>query len=161
MSNHSHNHGHHHHDHSHGDGHHHHHDHGPGHNHGPDGEHMHSHVHADPHKERLARLQALAATFIEGFRKADDKPAFLDLAGIATTRTGSDGLTQHLVDVSIEEKWQMGTASPAFASRELVYLPYPAAMVQGRETMVFTYVSLSERSDIDLMELLAQRPGSG
>lgn len=118
---------------------------------------MHSHVHADPDKESMARLQALAAAFIEGFRKADDKPAFLDLAGISAKRAGTDGLAMHLVDAAIVSNWQLGTASPAFASRELVHLPYPAAMVTERETMTFTYVSLTERADIGLIELLSDR----
>ncbi|MEM1376010.1 MAG: hypothetical protein AAGG69_01345 [Pseudomonadota bacterium] len=134
--------------HQHGHDHHH----GPGHNHSH--EHMHSHVHTDPDKERLDRLQALAASFIDGFRKADDKPAFLELARIPKHREGADGLRMHLIDTSIETKWQLGTASPAFASRELVHLPYPSAMVQERETMTFTYVSLTERVDVDLLELL-------
>ncbi|MEL6920246.1 MAG: hypothetical protein AAFO77_04360 [Pseudomonadota bacterium] len=105
------------------------HHHGPGHNHEHDHDHMHSHVHTDPEKERMVRLQALATSFIDGFRKADDKPAFLELAGIPQTREGSDGLKMHLIDATIESKWQLGTASPAFASRELVHLPYPAALV--------------------------------
>ncbi|MER3357249.1 MAG: hypothetical protein RLQ73_25230 [Hoeflea sp. D1-CHI-28] len=144
---HAHHHGH---EHSHHD--HHDHAHGPGHNHGHD--HMHSHVHANPDKERLHRLQALAAAFIEGFRKAEDKPAFIELSQVATRREGSDGLTMHLVDAAVETKWQLGTASPAFGSRELVHLPYPAAMVRERETMTFTYVSLTEREDVDIITLL-------
>lgn len=147
---HDHDHDHHSHDHDHG-GHHHH---GPGHNHGHD--HMHSHVHANPDTERLHRLQALAAAFIEGFRKAEDKPAFIELSQVATRRTGSDGLTMHLIDAAVETKWQLGTASPAFGSRELVHLPYPAAMIRERETMTFTYVSLSERQDIDIITLLEE-----
>ena len=143
--------------HSHDHDHNHSHPHHRGHNHGPDGEHMHSHIHADPEKELLDRLTALAASFIEGFRKADDKPAFLELAGVARSRIGTDGLKMHLVDASIQSKWQLGTASPAFGSRELVYLPYPSAMVQDRETLTLTYVSLTERADIDLMTLLSER----
>lgn len=146
--------------HGHGRAHDHDHDHdhrhGPGHNRASPGEHMHSHVHADPHKERADRLKALAAAFMEGFRKAEDKPAFVELAGIPGKRRGSDGLTMHLVDTAIESNWQLGTASPAFASRELVHLPYPAAMVHERERMTFTYVSLTERSDIELVTLLAE-----
>ena len=117
---------------------------------------MHSHVATDLKKERLDRLQALASAFIEGFGKAEDKPAFLELAGIPLNRMGSDGLKMHLVDAVAQSKWQIGTASPAFASRDLVYLPYPASMVQARETMIFTYVSLTERADVDLIDLLDQ-----
>ncbi len=117
---------------------------------------MHSHVHANPDTERLHRLQALAAAFIEGFRKAEDKPAFIELSQVATKRAGSDGLTMHLVDARVETNWQLGTASPAFGSRELVHLPYPAAMIRERETMTFTYVSLTERQDIDIITLLEE-----
>jgi hypothetical protein len=63
----------------------------------------------------------------------------------------------HLIETRIESRWQLGTASPAFGSRELVYLPYPGKMVSERETMTFTYVSLTERDDIDLSEILAAR----
>lgn len=136
------------------DHHHHEHRHGPGHNHTHDHDHMHSHVHVDPKKERLDRLQALASAFIDGFRKADDKPAFLELAGIPSSWPGSDGLKMHLIDTVIESKWQLGTASPAFAQRDLVYLPYPASMVEERETMTFVYVSLTERADVDLVDAL-------
>ncbi|GAB4512496.1 MAG: hypothetical protein Tsb0019_09180 [Roseibium sp.] len=72
-------------------------------------------------------------------------------------RPGTDGLIQHLVDAKIVSNWQVGTASPAFASRELAYLPFPGSMVKARETMTFTYVSLSERADIDLIDILTQR----
>lgn len=146
---------HHHYDHTHDHAHGHSHEHGVGHNHvHADHDHMHSHVHVDPSKERLDRLQALATSFIDGFRKADDKPAFMELAGIPTVRIGSDGLKMHLIDTVIESKWQLGTASPAFAQRDLVYLPYPASMVEERERMIFVYVSLSERADIDLVAAL-------
>jgi hypothetical protein len=97
------------------------------------------------------------AAFIEGFRLAADKPSHVKLAGIPVSRPGPDGLTMHLVDVAIETRWQMGTASPAFASRELVHLPYPAKMVTEREDMHFTYVSLTHREDVPLRDLLEGR----
>ena len=148
------------HGHHHGDDHHHDHDHGhthgPGHNHAH-GDHLHSHVHGDAAKERAKEQRVLATAFLDGYRKADDKTSFLRVAGVPFKRTGSDGLAMHLVETRIESNWQLGTASPAFGSRELVYLPYPGEMVTERETMTFTYVSLSERVDIDLVELLGQR----
>ncbi|NJR13195.1 MAG: hypothetical protein HC779_01345 [Phyllobacteriaceae bacterium] len=102
-------------------------------------------------------IKALMAAFIEGFRHAGDKPSHLKLAGVPQSRTGPDGLTMHLVDVSIRTHWQMATASPAFASRELVHLPYPAKMVSEREEMHFIYVSLTHRADIPLQEVLEGR----
>lgn len=140
--------------------HHHHHDHDHPHPHdhnhsSPD--HLHSHVHGASTAEKADELQALATSFIDGFRAAEDKTSYLRLAGVPFHRPGSDTLIQHLVDAKIVSNWQIGTASPAFASRELVYMPFPGAMVSERETMTFTYVSLTERRDIDLIDILTER----
>ncbi len=128
---------------------------GPGHNDHHD--HLHSHLHGNGKAARIEELQRLATTFVDGFRAAKDKSSYLRLAGIPFDRTGSDGLTLHLVDATITANWQIGTASPAFASRKLVYLPYPGDMIRARETMRFTYVSLTERADVELMDILAMR----
>jgi hypothetical protein len=165
---HGHHHGHdHHHDHHNHDHHHdrHHHDHGDqpgsliGHNHGAAGPyaHLHSHALGGGERAKAQELQLLTTAFIEGFRAAADKPSYLRLAGVPQSRPGPDGLTMHLVDVTITANWQMGTASPAFASRELVYLPYPAKMVSEREDMRFTYVSITSRSDVSVQDILADR----
>lgn len=106
-------------------------------------------------------MQALSSSFIEGFRAADDKTSYLRLAGIPFHRTGKDGLVQHLVDAAISSNWQIGTASPAFASKELVYMPFPGSMVKDRTTMTFTYVSLTGRSDVDLLDILKARMTQG
>ena len=127
--------------------------HGRGHNQ-PDVEHLHSHAHGTNRKEREQELQSLGAAFIEGYRSAEDKNSYLRIAGVPFSRTGADGLAMHLVDVSITSNWQVGTASPAFASRELVYMPFPGKMISGRETMLFTYVSLTAREDVDLRQFL-------
>lgn len=145
---------------SHDHHHHHHHHHPHDHNHASC-DHLHSHVHGGSSSDRVEELQALSASFIDGFRSADDKTSYLRLAGVPFHRTGRDGLVQHLVDAKIESNWQVGTASPAFASRELVYMPFPGSMVQARETMTFTYVSLTERADMDLIDLLTQRLTDG
>ncbi|MTI06607.1 hypothetical protein E1180_13880 [Roseibium denhamense] len=122
---------------------------------------MHSHVHGASASERAEELQALSTSFMDGFRQATDKTSYLRIAGIPFQRTGSDGLTQHLVDAQIISNWQIGTASPAFASKELVYMPFPGALVRERETMTFTFVSRTERSDIDLLTLLEPRLETG
>lgn len=132
--------------------------HGVGHNHAHDEiEHFRSHLKGRSNRDRIDELQTLATSFVESFRQADDKNSFLRLAGIPFERPGSDGLAMHLVDASIVANWQIGTASPAFASRELVYMPFPGNMITHRETMSFTYVSLTSRQDIDLVTLLAER----
>ena len=137
---------------------HHHHPHeghGIGHNHAhDDADHLHSHLHGSSDEDRIAELQVLATSFIEGFRSAADKTSYLRLSGIPFQRPGSDGLTLNLVDANINCNWQVGTASPAFGSRELVYMPFPGSMISERESMTFTYVSLTERADIDLLTLL-------
>lgn len=133
------------------------HAHGPGHNHTHGHDYLHSHLHGDSAYERSQEIKVLATAFVEGFRAAQDKNSYLRLANIPFHRTGSDGLKMHLVDATIVSNWQIGTASPAFGSRELSYMAYPGNMVSERETMTFTYVSLSERADIDLVDILKTR----
>lgn len=150
---HTHDHGHNH-NHSRDHNHDHSHDHDHPHTHNHEHDHLHSHVHGDSGSERRAELQTLATQFVQGFREAKDKTSYLRLAQIDFQRRGTDGLTMHLVDTNITSNWQIGTASPAFGSRELVYMPFPGEMVSERETMTFTYVSLTEREDVDLMNIL-------
>ena len=157
---HGHHHGHHHdHDHAHDhDWRHHRHDHpGPGHNHAHGVEHLHSHAHGDGGRARAEELLVLATAFVDGFRAAADKNSYLRLAGVPFSIPGEDGLAMHLVDAAIVSNWQIGTASAAFASRELVYLPYPGKMIAERQTMNFTYVSLTRRADIDPLAFLTDR----
>lgn len=118
-------------------------------------------MHGTSTRERTEELQVLATSFVDGFRAAEDKTSYLRLSGVAFQRKGSDGLTMNLVDAAINSNWQIGTASPAFASRELAYMPFPGNMVSHRETMTFTFVSLTERADIDLVDLLAERIENG
>ncbi|MBS0124039.1 hypothetical protein [Thetidibacter halocola] len=142
----------------HGDHHHHHHDHdhphGAGHNHAhPD--HLHSHMH---NGDDAADLQVLATQFIDGFVQAADKTSYLKLAGVPFERPGRGGAKAlKLVDVSLQTEWQVGTASPSFGSRELSYLPFPGAMVRERTNMSLIYVSMDEKSVLDLRDFLAQR----
>jgi hypothetical protein len=102
-------------------------------------------------------LRVLATAFLDGYRKADDKTS-LPAGRRRAVQANRFGRAGHASGRdAIESKWQLGTASPAFGSRELVYLPYPGEMVTERETMTFTYVSLTERADIDLTDMLARR----
>ena len=127
------------------------------HNHDPAGP-LHSHM-ADP--ERAEAVSALAAQFIDGFRAAADKIAFLRLAGVPLEiPDGRGGATLKLVDVSLTTEWQVGTASPSFGTRELSYLPFPGAMVTERTNMGFVYVSLDEKRVTDLRVFLAEHPAA-
>lgn len=141
----------------HGHHHHHHHDHAPhghGHNHAH-GDHLHSHMH---HEDEAADLQVLAAQFIDGFVQAADKTSYLKLAGVPFERPGQGGAKAlKLVDVELRTEWQVGTASPSFGSRELSYLPFPGEMVRERTNMALIYVSMDEKSALDIRDVLLQR----
>lgn len=145
--------------HDHPHGHHHHHDHGHahhghGHNHAH-GEHLHSHMH---HHDDAADLQVLATQFIDGFLQAGDKTSYLKLAGVPFERPGQGGdKALKLVDVELTTDWQVGTASPSFGSRELSYLPFPGEMVRERTNMSLIYVSMDEKTSIDIRDFLIQR----
>ena len=143
--------GHHHHPHDH---HHNHAHHGHGHNHAY-GDHLHSHLH---HQDEAADLQVLATQFIDGFLQAKDKTSYLKLAGVPFERPSKDGAKAlKLIDVELKTDWQVGTASPSFGSRELSYLPFPGEMVQERTNMSLVYVSMDEKSTLDIRDFLLQR----
>ncbi|WP_288926945.1 hypothetical protein [uncultured Maritimibacter sp.] len=140
------------HDHPH---HHHDHHHPHDHNHPHDADHLHSHMH---HHDEAADLQVLAAQFIDGFVKAADKTSYLKLAGVPFERPGQGGAKAlKLVDVELTTDWQVGTASPSFGSRELSYLPFPGEMVRERTNMSLIYVSMDEKSVLDLRDFLHAR----
>ena len=124
-----------------------------GHNH--DHDHLHSHM---PPEDEAAELQILTAQFIEGFVQASDKTSYLRLAGVPFERPGAGGATAlKLVDVELKTEWQVGTAAPSFGTRELSYLPFPGEMVRERTNMALVYVSMDEKSLLDIRTFLAER----
>ncbi|ASP22267.1 hypothetical protein ANTHELSMS3_03644 [Antarctobacter heliothermus] len=133
-------------------GHHHHpHDH----NHPHDHDHLHSHLKPE---DQAAELQVLATQFIDGFVQAADKASYLRLAGVPFERPGAGSDTAlKLVDVELKTEWQVGTASPSFGSRELSYLPFPGEMVRERVNMELVYVSMDEKSLLDIRQFLKDR----
>ncbi|MFS4436880.1 hypothetical protein ACMA5I_01570 [Paracoccaceae bacterium GXU_MW_L88] len=142
------------HDHDHAHHHDHDHLHGPGHNHAH-GDHLHSHMHEH---DDAADLQVLAAQFIDGFVQASDKSSYLKLAGVPFERASKDGAKAlKLIDVELKTEWQVGTASPSFGSRDLSYLPFPGEMVRERTNMSLIYVSMDEKSVLDIRDFLIQR----
>ena len=137
------------HDHPHEHAHHHHHPHDHNHDHA---DHLHSHI--DPGDE-AADIQVLATQFIDGFRDAKDKAAYLKIAGVPLEIPGDGGgPSLKLVDVQLTTEWQVGTASPSFGTRELSYLPYPGDMVTERTNMGFVYVSIDAKKVTDLRSFL-------
>ena len=119
-------------------------------------------LHSHPHTSGSARIEheqrILAEAFIDGFVAADDKVSFLRLANIPFEIAATDGTSLKLVDVGVNNAYQVGTASPGFASKELLYHPYPGSMVRERTEMVFVYVSMTERREINLLEHLRNMP---
>lgn len=133
-------------------GHHHHHPHDHNHAHG---DHLHSHMLPE---DEAADLQVLATQFIDGFLQANDKTSYLKLAGVPFERPAAGGeKALKLVDVELTTDWQVGTASPSFGSRELSYLPFPGEMVRERTNMSLIYVSMDEKSTLDIRDFLSQR----
>ena len=121
-----------------------------GHNH--DHDHLHSHLKPE---DEAADLQVLATQFIDGFVQAADKAAYLKLAGVPMERPGKGGdKALKLVDVELKTEWQVGTASPSFGSRELSYLPFPGEMIAERTNMSLVYVSMDEKSLLDIRDFL-------
>lgn len=143
------------HDHSHDHDHHHGHaPHGAGHNHSH-GDHLHSHLH---HEDEAADIQVLATQFIDGFVDAKDKSSYLKLAGVPFERPSAAGSKAlKLIDVELKTEWQVGTASPSFGSRELSYLPFPGEMVNERTNMSLIYVSMDEKSTLDIRDFLMNK----
>ncbi|WP_223422629.1 hypothetical protein [Tateyamaria pelophila] len=130
------------------------HSHGHGHNHAH-ADHLHSHM--DPADDAVA-IQVLATQFIDGFVQAADKSSYLRLAGVPFEKPGTTGAKAlKLVDVELKTEWQVGTASPSFGSRELSYLPFPGAMVSERTNMSLIYVSMDEKTALDVRDFLAAK----
>lgn len=126
-----------------------------GHNHSHDADHLHSHMKSE---DAAAELQVLATQFIDGFVQAADKTAYLRLAGVPFERPGKGGATAlKLVDVALTTEWQVGTASPSFGARELSYLPFPGEMVHARTNMALVYVSVDEKTLLDIRDFLSDK----
>ncbi len=121
------------------------------------GDHLHSHMHE---ADDAADLQLLSTQFIDGFREAKDKMSFLRLAGVPLEIPGDDGLSLKLVDVQQTTEWQVGAASPSFGSRELSYLPLPGEMIAERTNLSFVYVSLEQKTMVDLRDFLSRKEAS-
>ena len=109
-----------------------------------------------PHGEE-ARL--LEEAFAEGFRRATDKLAFLRLARVPLELEPPGGPGLKLVEVRFEESHAVGTASPGFASRELVYHPLPGRLITATTGLRLRYVSAEGVKDLSLAEALGAAGG--
>ena len=102
-----------------------------------------------------AQYHAVEDAFIAGFRGAPDKAGFLALARIPLELMAEAGPGLKLLEVVIEDSFEVGRASPGFASRELVYHPLPGKLVTSRTRLAFRYVSSERLEELSLAEVLA------
>ncbi len=91
---------------------------------------------------------AAEQAFIDGFRAASDKRAFLELAQIPF-ELGDLKLMQ----VQITDSCDVGSASPGFGRREMVYQPLPGTMIGARTSLKFVYVTADRREERQLSSL--------
>lgn len=103
--------------------------------------------------DAAARLEQ---AFIDGFRAAEDKQAFIRLAGIPFDLGAHGEPAFKLVEVRIEEDWTVGAVSPGFGAAQLAHHPLPAEMISRIARVVFDYVSRTERREVPLGQLLHQ-----
>lgn len=96
---------------------------------------------------------AVESAFIAGFRHAPDKLGFLRLAGIPLELHRAERPGLKLMQVAIEDTYEVGRASPGFASRELVYHPLPGKLVTATARLRFRYVSAEDVCEFDLTAL--------
>jgi len=98
---------------------------------------------------------ALESAFVDGFRAASDKRAFLALAGVPLEiDPGDGGPGLKLLEVRIQDGFQVGSASPGFGSRDLVYQPLPGSMIRQTTSLDLVYVSTVERRELTLHDAL-------
>jgi hypothetical protein len=100
------------------------------------------------------QYHAAEGAFIDGFRAAADKQGFLALARIPLELDDGDGPSLKLVEVIFADSFEVGRASPGFASRELVYHPLPGKLVTSRTRLAFRYVSIARARELSLAEVL-------
>jgi hypothetical protein len=102
------------------------------------------------------QYHAAEGAFIDGFRAASDKQGFLALARIPLELPDGDGPSLKLVEVILADSFEVGRASPGFASRELVYHPLPGKLVTSRTRLSFRYVSIARTRELSLAEVFGR-----
>ena len=102
------------------------------------------------------RLHLMEAAFIDGFRRAPNKLAFLLLARVPLEidDAGAEGLK--LIEIKLDERYEVGSAHPGFGSRDLVYQPLPGEMIKSETHLLFVYVSRSGRTELGFADLAAK-----
>ncbi len=98
---------------------------------------------------------AAESAFIESFRQVSDKSGLLRLARVPLEIEMPGEPVLKLLQVQLEEVFEVGRASPGFGSRELVYHPLPGKLVTSETRLCFRYVSTATVREFTLAELLA------
>jgi hypothetical protein len=108
-------------------------------------------------REQADARRAITRAFVDGFRAAADKQAFLALAGVHAS-VERDGERFYLVEVTLADRYAVGQVSRGFASAALVHQPLPPALVAAEAELGFAYVGPSRRL---LLTLTEARGGQG
>jgi hypothetical protein len=95
------------------------------------------------------------SAFIAALRAGTDRLGLLRLAGVPLEieRDGAPGLK--LLEVKLCDHYVVGSATPGFGTRDLVYQPLPGPLQQQRTRLRLVYVSSNERQELTLGEALA------
>ena len=111
-----------------------------------------------PEAERIDHdtYHLLEEMFVEGYRAARDKLVYLRLAHIPFELQDGDGGDSrlYLQGVRIEDIFEVGSASPAFGSAEMVHHMYPHELVRGHVSLRFLYVGRKGVVEMSLHEVL-------
>lgn len=109
-------------------------------------------------REKNKDILILSSEFIEGFTHSSDRMAYLKISGFPSElASATGGAPLKLINARIETCWQIGTASPSFGKTELTYLPYPKELFTFATNMIFTFVSLDEKQEVDLLQWILDK----
>ena len=116
---------------------------------------LYSQLNKDNHRDDIL---VLSSEFIEGFNQSNDKASYLKLSGVPSEiKSENNGPYLKLINARIETAWQLGTASPSFGTCELSYLPYSGSLITSTTNLIFTYVSMREKIEKNLIDWLVEK----
>lgn len=100
----------------------------------------------------------LERMFVDGYLSARDKLVFLRLAHIPfqlhATADGDETTTLYLKAIKIEDLFEVGSVTPAFATDQVLHQMYPDEMVSSQHSLRFIYVRPDGIVEKSLNELL-------
>ena len=104
-------------------------------------------------------IKLLERTFVDGYRRAEDKLGFLKLSGIPMELERDGRAPSKLIEVQINDAFTVGSAAPGFGSKELVYHPLPDEMVTLETALAFLFVHAEGTETYHLAQLLTIHDG--